>query len=353
MSHDILSDVLRSVRLRGALFFLVNGGESWAAEAPPSREIAAAVMPDSEHVMEYHLVTRGQCWGAIVGEAPVRLDTGDIILFPQGDPHVISSAPGMRAPADAEGPFKYRTDQLPFMLHLDGVECRETTPSDEDGETSLVCGFLGCDVRPFNPLIATLPPLLHLKGTNNIDWSTQFMRRAVTESQAKRPGGEAMLERMSEMMFVDAVRRYVDTLPQDSLGWLAGIRDRFVGRALALLHDSPATQWTVDELGRRVGLSRSALHERFVEMIGQPPMQYLANWRMQVAATILRNSSAPVASVAQDVGYDSEAAFARAFKRSVGIPPATWRRQKARKSPVARQAVPAADEACNVSDSGT
>ena len=327
MSQDILSDVLRSVRLRGVLFFYVSGSRDWAAEALPARDIAAAVMPDSEHVMEYHVITRGSCWGAIVGESPVRLETGDIVLFPHGDAHVISSAPGMRAPADAAG-YAEKIDQLPFTLHFDGVEARSELASDERCDTTLVCGFLGCDVRPFNPLIATLPRLLHLKTTENQDWIAQFMRQAVTESKTKRPGGEAMLERMSEMMFVDAVRRYVDTLPEDSRGWLAGLRDRFVGRALALMHNAPATEWTVEELGRRVGLSRSALHERFAEMIGQAPMQYLANWRMQVAAALLRNTNATVASVALDVGYDSEAAFARAFKRLVGKPPAAWRREK-------------------------
>ena len=336
MSHDILSDVLRSVRLRGALFFYVSGGRSWAAEAPPSRDIAAAVMPDSEHVIEYHVITRGSCWGAIVGEAPVRLETGDIVLFPHGDAHVISSAPGLRAPADVAGYFERKVDQLPFTLHYDAVEARAEIAADENRETTLVCGFLGCDLRPFNPLIATLPRLLHLRATENQDWIAEFMRQAVAESKNKRPGGEAMLERMSEMMFIDAVRRYVDTLPEDSRGWLAGLRDRFVGRALALMHDDPATEWTVDELGRRVGLSRSALHERFAEMIGQPPMQYLINWRMQVAAALLRNTNATVASVAQEVGYDSEAAFARAFKRLVGKPPAAWRRQAARRAQAVR-----------------
>jgi AraC-like DNA-binding protein len=329
MSQDILSDLLRSVRLRGVLFYYVNGRRNWAAEAPASREIAAAVMPDSEHVMEYHLVTRGSCWGAIVGEAPVRLEAGDIILFPHGDPHVMSSAPGMRARADVPSYFQNKTEQLPFALQLDGVEGPRPISSDDD-EATLVCGFLGCDVRPFNPLIATLPRLLHLRTAENHGWTSEFMRQAVAESQNKRPGGEAMLERMSEMMFVDAVRRYVETLPEDSRGWLAGLRDRFVGRALALMHEAPATEWTVDELGRRVGLSRSALHERFVEMLGQPPMQYLTNWRLQVGAGLLRDTKATVASVAQSVGYDSEAAFARAFKRLVGRPPAAWRRHAAR-----------------------
>jgi AraC-like DNA-binding protein len=233
---------------------------------------------------------------------------------------------------------EYKVEQLPFTLHYDAAEVRAEIVPDERSETTLVCGFLGCDLRPFNPLIATLPRLLHLRKTENHDLTAQFMRQAVAESKNKRPGGEAMLERMSEMMFVDAIRRYVDTLPEDSRGWLAGLRDRFVGRALALMHDAPATEWTVDELGRRVGLSRSALHERFAEIIGQPPMQYLANWRMQVAAALLRDTNATVASVALDVGYDSEAAFVRAFKRVVGTPPATWRRQKAQRARATRGA---------------
>jgi AraC-like DNA-binding protein len=333
MSHDILSDLLRSVRLRGVLFYYVSGGRNWAAEAPASRAIAAAVMPDSEHVMEYHLVCRGSCWGGIVGEAPVHLNTGDVVLFPHGDPHVVSSAPGMRAPVDVPSYFQNKIEQRPFSLHLDIVEGLDPVASGDGNEVTLVCGFLGCDVRPFNPLIATLPRLLHLKAAENQGWTAAFMLHAVGESQNKRPGGEVMLERMSEMMFVDAVRRYIDTLPEESRGWLAGLRDRFVGRALALMHDAPATEWTVDELGRLVGLSRSALHERFAELIGQPPMQYLTNWRMQVAATLLRDSNATVISVAQDVGYHSEAAFARAFKRLVGLPPATWRRQTVQSRP--------------------
>jgi AraC-like DNA-binding protein len=335
MSHDILSDVLRSVHLRGAMFYYVNGSRDWAAEALPSREIAAKVMPDSEHVMEYHVITRGSCWGAIIGEPPVRLETGDVLLFPHGDPHVVSSAPGLRGPADRPGYPHTKPAQLPFTLHYDAEEVRLEVASDTGSETTLVCGFLGCDLRPFNPLIATLPRLLHLKASGDHDWTAHFMRQAVAESKNKRPGGEAMLERMSEMMFVDAVRRYVETLPEDSRGWLAGLRDRFVGRALALMHDAPGTDWTVDELGRRVGLSRSALHERFAEMIGQPPMQYLANWRMQVAASLLRNTNATVASIAQDVGYESEAALARAFKRLVGKPPAAWRRQTTRRTQLA------------------
>jgi AraC-like DNA-binding protein len=331
MSHDILSDVLRSVRLRGALYYHVSGTRNWVAEAPASRDIAAAVMPDSEHVMEYHVLVRGSCWTAVVGEAAVRVEAGDIVLFPHGDAHVMSSAPGMRAPVDPSSyaGCKNEYEQLPFTLHLDAAGASVGIVPDEHSDATLVCGFLGCDLRPFNPLIATLPRLMHLRTNGEQGWLTQFMRQAVTESKDKRPGGEAMLERMSEMMFIDAVRRYVETLPEDSRGWLAGLRDRFVGRALSLMHDSPATAWTVDELGQRVGLSRSTLHARFAEMIGQPPMQYLANWRIQAGAALLRSSTASVASVAEEIGYESGTAFARAFRRLTGKSPADWRRRAA------------------------
>jgi AraC-like DNA-binding protein len=326
MSRDILSDVLRSVRLRGALFFFVSGGRSWAAEAPASRDIAASAMPGSEHVMEYHVLTRGQCWAAIVGENPVRMNAGDIILFPHGDAHVMSSAPGMRPKPSREN-YVPQHGQRPFTVHFDGVDGPQAGALEGDDVSTLVCGFLGCDLRPFNPLIATLPRLLHLSASGGRDWVAQFVEQAVAQSNQKRPGSEALLERMSEMMFVDAMQRFVAGMPEDSRGWLAGMRDRFVGRALALMHEEPARPWSVDELGQRVGLSRSALHERFAEMIGQPPMQYLTNWRMQAAAALLRDTNATVASVAQDVGYESEAAFARAFKRAVGKPPAAWRRE--------------------------
>jgi AraC-like DNA-binding protein len=136
-----------------------------------------------------------------------------------------------------------------------------------------------------------------------------------------------MLERLSELLFIDAMRNHLGTLPEGSLGWLAGLRDRFVGRALALLHAAPGQAWTVEELGQRVGLSRSALHERFATLIGQAPMQYLAHWRIQVGAALLRDTSSTLAAVAQEVGYESEAAFARAFKRLVGQTPSAWRRQ--------------------------
>jgi AraC-like DNA-binding protein len=326
MGPDTLSDVLQTVRLKGAVFFYVSGSSAWAAESPASKDIAAAVMPGAEHVMRYHVVTSGDCWAGIVGQPPVRLSAGDVVLFPHGDAHVMSSAPGMRAEPNVAWYYEAKLDQLPIRIAYEGTKAPTLSPPDQSGLTTIVCGFISCDLRPFNPLVAALPRMLRLCGAGNSGWSAQFLQQAVAESHASRLGSEAMLARMSEMLFVDAVRRYVETLPPDGFGWLAGLRDRFVGRALALLHERPADPWTIDELGREVGLSRSALHERFVQFVGQAPMQYLAHWRMQLASGLLRSSNATVAAIALDVGYDSEAAFARAFKRLVGVPPARWRR---------------------------
>jgi AraC-like DNA-binding protein len=328
MSRDILSDVLRGVRLRGAVYFYVSLGQRWATAAPAASELAAAVLPGSEHVMEYHVVTRGAGWAAITGQSPVRLAAGDIVMFPHGDAHVLSSAPGLRPQLiDSDWILAHRNLDRPITVNDLGEGVTVDAPA-ADAETNLVCGFLGCDLRPFNPLIANLPALMHLPAGSDSAWLVDTLRQAVRASCEKRPGNEVVLERISEMMLVQAVRRYLDGLGEHSRGWLAGLRDRHVGRALALLHETPADPWTVDELGRRVGLSRSALHERFIQLIGQPPMQYLTQWRMQVASKLLRTGTGNVASIALEVGYDSEAAFARAFKRATGAPPAAWRRQR-------------------------
>ncbi len=326
MTQDTLSDVLRAVRLRGAVFFYVNGDGEWAAEAPPAKEIAPLLIRGVDHVMEYHAVVKGSCWAAIPNGSSVQLSAGDVVVFPHGDAHVVSSTPGMRGTLDPGLFTDIAGNALPLRVAYNGPNILPAAPLENNAETTIVCGFLGCDLRPFNPLIAALPRLLHLRAGDADGWIVNFMRHAVAESHAPRPGAEVMLARMSEMMFVDAVRRYADQLPLHSNGWIAGLRDRFVGNALALLHDQPAQDWSIDELGRRIGLSRSALHERFVDLIGVPPMQYLAQWRMQAAARLLLETRATVAAIALDVGYDSEAAFARAFKRIVGTPPAAWRR---------------------------
>lgn len=345
MSADTLSDLLRAVRLRGALFFYVEGSHPWVAETPNQREVIPAILPGVDHMMEFHGIAQGSCWAAIAGEKPIRCEEGDLVLFPQGDAHVMSSAPGMRAREVDPGIFfTPRPPQLPFAINVD-EEGNTTALLDGGGEdkTTIVCGFLGCDARPFNPLLAAMPRVLHIPGlARDSSWVGTFLRSVVEESNRKRPGGEAVLERMSEMLFVEVLRRYVDAMPAEQTGWLAGLRDASVGRALALMHDRPAEPWTIEQLGEGAGLSRSALHERFVHFIGQPPMQYLASWRMQLAAALLRDTDAKVIEVALDVGYENETAFSRAFRRAVGESPAAWRRSRRSRAakPARARAIP-------------
>ena len=329
MSRDTLSDLLRVVRLRGAVFFHVVCIDPWVVENPHSTSLTQAIMPGVDHLMEFHGVVTGSCWAAIVGEEPIRLNAGDIVLFPQGDHHVMSSAPGMRAKADPGMFFAPRPPQLPFSLNVTDQGATPARLAAIEGErTSVVCGFLGCDAKPFNPLIASMPRVLRMAGmaAEGNSWVANLLDSVVEESRGKRPGGEAVLERMSEMMFVEVLRRYVDSLPPDETGWLAGTRDPAVGRALSLIHEKPAEAWTLERLGEESALSRSTLHERFVSFVGQPPMQYLAQWRMQLAAGLLRDTDAKVIDIAREVGYESEAAFSRAFKRATSESPGAWRR---------------------------
>jgi AraC-like DNA-binding protein len=189
---------------------------------------------------------------------------------------------------------------------------------------SFVCGFLGCDRRPFNPLLAALPRLLHMRNMSS-SWLDSFARRLTQEAQLGRPGADGVLTRLAELMFLELLRRYLEELPPGQTGWLAGLRDELVGRVLTLLHARPAHPWTLDELAREAASSRSAVAKRFADLVGQPPMQYLAQWRMQVAANLLAQSGAKIAAISADVGYDSEAAFSRAFKKATGLSPGAWR----------------------------
>jgi AraC-like DNA-binding protein len=319
MKADVLSDVLRAVRLTGAVYFDFELSSPWVVEAPPSREIVGKVMPGAQRVIEYHLVARGTGWGHAVGQEPLRLREGDLLVFPQGDAHVLSSAPGMRAVPDMKA-FARASTPLPMFYELGG---------GGPERARIVCCFLGCDERPFNPLLTALPAVIHLSaaGPNaTTGWLGTLLSLAAKESGSGRAGSENVLGRLSELMFVETIRHYLETLPPAETGWLAGLRDPMVGQALAALHCKPREPWTIERLARAVGLSRSVLAQRFTTMIGLPPMQYLALWRMQLASRLLLEGR-PVGSVASAVGYESESAFSRTFKKLVGRPPATWRRR--------------------------
>jgi AraC-like DNA-binding protein len=309
---DALSDVLRVVRLDGAYFYAVQASEPWSVEAVPAAELTPDILPGAEHLISYHILTQGRCWGGLAGQPPVELQAGDVIVFPHGDGHVMSSGPGLRftgSPKDGR-PQRYRE-----TLQLG---------SGGPATTTFVCGFLGCDLRPFHPLLATLPRCLHARGLSQ-GWLGSFAQQVVDESRAGRAGSDCVLTRLAELMFIEVLRHHLESLDPGQTGWLAGLRDPVVGRALTLLHARPEYPWTLGELAEAVAASRSRLAERFGLLVGQPPMQYLAQWRMQVAAGLLAHNSEKVAAIASQVGYDSEAAFSRAFKKATGLAPGAWR----------------------------
>lgn len=318
MTADALSDVLKTVRLTGAVFFDVTAERPWVAEQPSPETILPKIFPGGENLISYHVVTEGRCFANIIGEEPIAVEAGEVVVFTRGDPHVLSSNPGMRADPGGSSPYEAAaSNQLPFLINFGN-------PSRASAK--LVCGFLSCDAQPFNPLLDNLPPVIKVgdaQGGNG--WLNQFIRLAMTESADKRTGGESVLARLSELMFIEVVRRHVESLAPEQMGWLAGLRDPFIGKALSLMHASPATDWTIEDLAKEVGLSRSVLAERFTDFVGLPPMQYLAKWRIQIAAGLLSGGRANIATVAAEIGYGSEAAFSRAFKKIVGMPPSAWR----------------------------
>jgi AraC-like DNA-binding protein len=320
--------VLQAVRLGGALFFVIDAAAPWSAEVPPGAALAPVLLPGVQHVMSYHVVVSGGCWCALSGQASVRLEPGDVIVIPHGDPYVLSTAPDRYVASPLEPQLAF------FRQMLDGALPPLLVEGGGGERLELACGFLGCDALPFNPMLATLPPLLHLRqpAGSTADRLDALLAVALAESREPRPGGACVRLRVSEVMFVEVLRRHLAAPGDARPGWLVGLGDPVVGPAIALLHQSPGEPWTLDGLARRVAASRSTLAARFTELVGEPPMHYLARWRMQVAARLLADGEGKIAAVALEVGYASEAAFSRAFKKAVGVPPAVWR-DRARQRP--------------------
>jgi AraC-like DNA-binding protein len=320
MTVDALSDVLKTVRLTGATFFAVVAKAPWVAESPERGLILPKILPGAGHLIAYHVLTEGRCFANIIGQEPIPIEAGEVIVFTKCDPHVLSSSPGMRTdPVPAETLDAAAGIQLPFAVSL----------GDEGPiAAKLVCGYLACDAQPFNPLLDNLPPVIKARDSEDDEtpWLGQFIRLATIESSGKRAGGESVLAKLSELMFIEVIRRHLAGMRPEQAGWLAGLRDPFVGKALSLLHARPERNWTIEKLGKDVGLSRSVLAERFADLVGMPPMQYLAKWRMQIASGLLDGGNTNIATVAAKIGYGSEAAFSRAFKKMVGVPPSDWRR---------------------------
>lgn len=319
---DVLSDVLNAVRLTSAVFFERHLHAPWVGESPPSAAIAAMVMPDAGHVISFHAILSGSCWAGLAGssESSRRFNAGDIVIYPMGDANVLSSAPGMRGLPDIQEYARPKDRPLPIVTRLD---------NDGADYCHLVCGYFGCDARPFNPLLEALPRMvLSQMSAAAQGWLSSMLRVAAEEAGRGGAGSETLLARLAELMFVEVIRQYIAHLPDDSKGWLSGLKHRHVGHALRLIHGQPAKPWTLAELAREVGVSRSVFADRFAHHVGISPMHYLVRWRMQLAVRRLTVPGVSVAQAAVDVGYESEAAFSRAFKKYVGMAPGSWRKGK-------------------------
>jgi AraC-like DNA-binding protein len=316
---DALSEVLRLVRLTGAVFLNAEMSAPWVVRTPSARQLATKLMPQADWLVEYHLIVEGQCWICVDDGEPVRLSAGDLVMLPHGDPHRLGSDADFAAPASDGAAF----EAPPYgeIVHYEH--------SGGGALTRIACGYFAIDRRLCRGLLAALPRVVRIDACAGDlrSWLDTYMQLRDAARGGFQPGGACVLSKLSELMFIEAVRRHVEALPPGQTGWLAGLRDPHVGQALGLIHQAPARPWTVQSLGRAVGMSRSALAERFTALIGQPPMQYLTQWRLALAAHRLQVSQRPAGSVAEEVGYDSESAFSRAFKREFGMPPAAWRRR--------------------------
>jgi AraC-like DNA-binding protein len=316
---DALSDLLHAVKLNGALFLEARFTAPWCIETHPSYGAAEMLRPLNP-VVFFHMVTEGRCKVRLsTGGEPIDIASGDLVLMPQGDTNLLGSDLQL-APVDADSLMRPAPPGgMPTIDHGGGGD-----------EARILCGFLSCDKALCRLLLDALPRLLHvpLGDGPGAAWLMSLARRGAQENTAPGPGSATLLSKLAELLFVEAMRRYIETLPERQTGWLAGLRDLFVGRALGLMHERPAHDWTVDDLAEGVGLSRSALAQRFGDLLGQPPMQYLTRWRLVLAAAALRSSDRAIAGIAEESGYESESAFNRAFKREFEMPPAAWRRQR-------------------------
>jgi AraC-like DNA-binding protein len=314
---DAFSEVLKAMRLESGIFLDAEFTAPWCVDSAPGKDDVRHILPSAEHVAIYHLVVDGSCRVRLPESSDaVELHAGDLILFPNGDGHLLGSDVALE-PVPAAELVQPAPHGVAQVVHGGG-----------GARTRFVCGYLACDSRLCRPMLSALPRMLRvpLGGRDGASWIISTVQRAAEESRAPRAGTDAVLAKLAELLFVEAIRCHIESLPGDQRSWLAGLRDPQVSRALGLMHADPARQWTVDDLGSEAGISRSALAERFAQLIGEPPMQYLTRWRLALAARALRQGNAPIARIAGDVGYESEAAFNRAFKREFGMPPATWRR---------------------------
>jgi AraC-like DNA-binding protein len=311
---DVLSEILKSIRLDAAFFYNAEFTAPWSVREPRS-EVLARHLAGGGHVIIYHLLTEGRCAASLEDGKPIEMGSGDIVIFPHGDAHILGN--GTTKVVDLE-------PRMPEVL-AQGLKLARAGGGGE--LTRIICGYMSCDPQLSSELLVGLPPLFRVPIRDDAggQWLENTIRFSLAQTESAGLGGEAVLSKLSEVLFVETLRRYIAQLPPEETGWLAGARDPEVGRALALLHRQPAKPWTIAMLAREVGISRSVLAERFRYYLNEPPMSYLTRWRLLLAARMLKSSNRGVGDIAAEVGYESEAAFNRAFKRKFNVPPARFR----------------------------
>ena len=313
---DALSEVLRVVKLESAFFYNAEFSAPWSFRSPESCKYAPYIHEAGGHVIVYHLLTDGRAH-AQLEDKRLALSAGDVVIIPHGDAHCIESGPAPHI-VDGEEALPQIFSEGPKLSRMGG-----------GGEiTRFVCGYMVCEPRLSQVIMAGLPPVfkVNIREDKSGQWLENSIRYSIGEAGANHVGSQAILAKLSEALFAETLRRYVIQLPERQTGWLAAARDPEVGRALQLMHQRPAAPWTIAKLAHEVGISRSVLAERFREYLGEPPVAYLTRWRLQLAAQMLNSTSYSVAQIASEVGYDSEQAFNRAFKRNFGEPPARYRK---------------------------
>jgi AraC-like DNA-binding protein len=316
---DVLSEVLRAVKLRGAVFFNAEFTAPWTVRAAQSAKYAPYLMPDAKHLIIFHYVLEGHAFVRLADGERVEVKCGDIVVLPHGNEHLIGNG-SVPIPIDSLKLFEISNDDSLKPAKIGGG----------GDPTRLVCGYMACDPQLSEVFLSTLPEVIvvHVPCESSGEWLEDSILFSVSQASKMGAGQGLVLSKLSEVLFVETLRRYITELPPDQTGWLAGVRDPVIGQALSLLHKNPEEQWTISKLVRRLGMSRSRLAERFRHFLGISPMAYLTHWRLKLAAELLETTQRSVIEIAAEVGYGSEAAFNRAFKREFGDPPALFRRKQ-------------------------
>lgn len=317
---DTLSEILRTVRLKGGIFLDARFTPSWSVASSITPDDLQPYMKQAEVLCALHYVISGEMYVEVEGEEPLLVKSGELVLLPRNTPHVLSNRPGQRPVPSGDLIQPGDNGGLASIVHGSG----------SGPLTNLVCGYLANEEMR-NPLMATLPPMLKVNVSEGAsrDWIESSVRYGAQQLSEGHHATSSVMARLSELLFVEAVRAYSETQEVHEQHWLHGLKDQYLGRALAALHDRLAHGWSVADLAEVAGLSRSAFVERFTAAMGTPPMQYLAKSRMLLAKELLVERQKSISQVAAAVGYDAEAAFNRAFKREFGVPPARWRDQQA------------------------